>query len=347
MKRASSNQRRRPTLKDVAELANVSVMTVSNVVNGKYEYVSKETRARVEGAVKKLNYYPSATSRRLRSRQEFSIGMIIADDAPGFLEDPFITEIVAGLSNYLSSNNYSLSIQGIAPENFSAAAMFSVVGTDALCAMLCGDDAIRSKNIDFLLTLRQPIVLFQETVDVDCENIAFIQQDDYEGGYIIALHVIENNAKRLVFLTPSMIWPAIDERKRGILSAIEETDSDIELDVVVCPHEGFDDTQLALQKYFARNDKPDAILGGNDRLGIAALRFCQDQGLDVPGDILITGFNGFESSRYTNPPLTTITSPSYEMGQHAGAMIIRRLQTDRFSKRSTLFPVRFQPGSST
>ena len=346
MARKELGSQRRPTLKDVAKLAKVSVMTVSNVVNGKDEFVSKKTQKLVNKIIEDIGYRPSATSRKLRSMQEFSVGMLIVDDSPAFLEDPFIAEIVAGLSNHLSSNSYSLNIQGIQPSDFSKASLFSNVGTDAICAILCGSETSRQKKIDELLTLRQPIIIFQDTLRFEDKNIALINQDDYEGGYDIASHVLANGARNLLFLVPSTEWPAIEERKRGIRAAVDAVDTPVQLSVLICSGEDFKETQTAIRINEEKHGLPDAILGGNDRLGIAAMRYYQDLGFGIPDDLMITGFNGFESWRYTNPPLTTIISPAYQMGQHAGATIIRRLQTNVFARNEVLFPVRFQQGGS-
>jgi LacI family transcriptional regulator len=343
---ARQSKASRPTLRHVAERAHVSVMTVSNVVNERNQFVGVKTRERVQKAIRELNYHPSATSRKLRGMQDFTIGVVIADDEPAFLKDPFITEIVAGLGNQLSAQGYSLSIQGVRPDQVSKAVMFSSVGTDGICAILCGSEATRRRNVEFLLTLRQPVVLFQETLEIDSPHIAVVSQDDHEGGREIARHVIGRGARNLLFLRPSMEWPAISERCRGIRAAIKESRSGVRLTELECPHEGFAETQSALGRYLAAGKAVDAILGGNDRLAIAAMRYCQDRDIDVPGKMKVTGFNGFDSWRYTKPELTTIVSPAHEMGQLAGRMLLKHLRAGTFARRKVLVPVRFQAGGS-
>ena len=334
-------------MREVSKLARVSVMTVSNVVNRRYQFVGEKTRARVERVIRETNFHPNATSRKLRSRREYSVGMVIVDDNPAYLQDPFITEIVAGFSNHLSLHNYSLSLQGILPNRLVDAAIFSTVGLDAICFMSCGSTRARQKMIEFLRSRRQPIVLIQETLNLEDDDIAVINQDDYSGGQMIAAHVLAKGARKLLLIVPSMEWPAIEERRRGIEAAIRESHPGATLDVLVGPGEDFDQTQRALQHYIHVNGLPDAMLGGNDRLAIACLRHLQDKGLRAPQDVLVTGFNGFQSSRYTTPTLTTVISPATEMGQQAGAIVIRRLQTGHFAKNRITYPVRFQQGGST
>lgn len=343
---AAQKPRGRATLREVAELSGVSVMTVSNVVNAKFALVGEDTRRKVEQAIEQTHYRPIASSRSLRSAVEYSVGMIITDEAPAFLADPFITELVAGLSNYLSSNDYSLSIQAVKPQSLESAPLFKSVSTDALCVLLCGEAATRRQGIAYLQKLRQPLIVFQETEEIPDADVAVVNQDDFEGGQMLASQLLSRGARSLLFLRPSTEWPAMNERERGVRAACDEAPEDIMLAVLECRNEEFEQTQAALRAYLAKNGAPDAVLGGNDRLGLAALRCLQDQGFKVPQDIMITGFNGFESCQYCNPPLTTVTSPAYEMGQYSGHLILQRLKQGKFSKRRTLFPVRFQSGGS-
>lgn len=341
-----SSRSKRPTMRDVAEIAGVSVMTVSNVVNKRFEFVAEKTRARIERVIRDLNYHPNATSRRLRSSREFAVGMVIVDDNPAFLSDPFITELVTGISKHLAVNNYTLNLQGVMPDEVQDAAIFKTAGMDALCLISCGTAKIRQRNIDFVTSLGRPVVLLQETLDVQNADVAIVNQDDFSGGSMIAAHVLARNAKRLLLLVPSTEWPAIEERRRGMEAAVRDFGKNASLEVLVCEQEDFPQTQAALRKYLREFGSPDAILGSNDRFGIAAMRHLQTEGLRVPEDVQVTGFNGFESHQYTNPSLTTIMSPASEMGQYAAATVLRRLETGKFSKNRTLYPVMFQQGGS-
>ncbi len=341
----AARKKQRVTLRDVAKFTDVSVMTVSNVVNGKIKLVGNATREKVERAIKTLKYVPSATSRKLRSMREFSIGMIVMDHELSFLANPFISQLVAGLSNHLSQNNFTLTVQGVAPDMFRGASLFSVAGTDALCAIMSGTNAERQKNVSFLLDRHQPVVLFQDTLNAGRSGIAIVNQDDEAGGHMIATHVLSRKAKKLLFIRPNTEWPAIEKREEGIKTAIAKKRG-AKLSVLKCDEGTFQGAQAALTEYLAENAMPDAILGGTDALGIAAMRCCQDQGYVVPDDVMVTGFNGFAACNYSNPSLTTVTSPAYEMGEHAAKLILQRLETGRFSSRQTLFPVTFKEGES-
>ena len=348
MTRKTGNKTKRTTLRDVANYTNVSPMTVSNVVNGKLHSASKETIEKIEKAIKKLNYLPSATSRKLRSSREFSVGMVVMYDEPTYLVNPFVNHLVAGLSNHLSENNYTLTIQGAHPSRFESSSIFTIAGTDAMCAILCGPDIDRRKNIQHMLRMHQPVVIFQDTLSGigRSNDIAVINQDDEEGGYLIASHVLSKGARKLFFLQSLMEWPAVERRKKGVMSAVKKTKNATCEVMRYAEEDDFSVIQKAVDKYFLENGKPDAIIGATDIIAIAALRYCQSKGYSVPENIMVTGFNGFASSQYTTPPLTTIKSPAYEMGQYAGSLILERLDSKKFAMRETKFPVTYVQGGS-
>src|SRR5690349_15512341 len=98
-------------------------MTASNAIRGKDHVVSEETRERVMRAVARLQYRPNVSARNLRASTSRSVGLVIADRNPAFLSDPFISQLVSGLSNFLSGVDYTLDIQGVLPDRFDSASI--------------------------------------------------------------------------------------------------------------------------------------------------------------------------------------------------------------------------------
>jgi len=343
---SGSNRAKRTTMHDVARLAGVSVMTVSNVVRRQNQTVKLETRRRVEDAIARLNYRPNISARRLRVAEEYSIGVVIVDNDPAFLNDPFISRLVSGLSNYLSNQDYTLDIQGVPPERFETATILKKVGNDALCAILCGPKALRRQHLEYLQTTGQPVVVFQEPFKSTSGNVAVVAQDDLGAGRLVAEHLLRSKLRSIMFVRPTLDWPAVEQREKGLRAVFESKDSAVEIFTSLVPSERFDDVRAAVAAQLAKRT-PDAIVAATDSMAAAALEACEADGLNVPGDITITGFNGFDVWRYTRPRLTTVISPAYEMGQYAGELLVTRLRSGEFAKRNTVFPVALQVGGSS
>ena len=107
-------------------------MTVSNVVNERFDMMSADTRARVEDAVLKLGYRRDVSARGLRLARRFTVGMILVDPSPIFMADPFITQVVAGLSNVLGARGFSVTIAGTSAERLADVVFLRSNATDAL-----------------------------------------------------------------------------------------------------------------------------------------------------------------------------------------------------------------------
>ena len=196
------------------------------------------------------------------------------------------------------------------------------------------------------MTLGQPLVVLESKPSAKkSEDICFVRQDNYGGARTLAKHLIEVGARRLVHLVPKLSWPAIAERRRGVESALRGVRGTSL--AVVTSGEGFEETQAALDAYLEHNAAPDAVMGANDQMGIAAMRLLIARGHRVPQDVMVTGFNAFEFRRYTNPVLTSVISSAYDIGSRAGAELLHRLIHGTFAKSDILLPTAFIAGEST
>jgi LacI family transcriptional regulator len=343
MKRSRSSNS--VTLADVSRDAGVSVMTVSNVVRGRADLVKLETRRRVEESVAKLNYRPNLSARSLRLSENRSVGIVIADTDPAYLTDPFISRLVSGLSNYLSGLDYTLDIQGVAPERFENATILRKAGNDALCAILCGPKQLRQAHFNYLQKLGPPLIVFQEVFQSKADNVALVHQDDRAGGAALARHLLKRRVRSIVFVRPLLDWCAVEQREKGLRSVFSREGRSIDIKTLLTPTEGFDDVQRTVAEHLGSR-VPDAIVAATDSLAGAVLTACEDRGLSVPNDIAVTGFNGFDVWRYTRPSLTTVMSPAYEMGRYAGELLMQRLRGQGFSRLNTIFPVTLHEGDS-
>jgi LacI family transcriptional regulator len=335
---------RRATLSDVAREAGVSVMTVSNFVHGKA--VRVQTRELVEAAIARLNYRPNVSARRLRLAREYSVGIVIADTDPEYLNDPFISRLVSGLSNYLSNLDFTLDVQGVPPERFEDATILSKLGNEALCAILSGPRTLRRQHFDYLCRLGQPIIVFREIFRPSSPDVAIVGQDDLSGGRQLGEHLRQRGVRSVMFVRPSLEWCAVERREKGLRTALEARGSRADVRTVIASSERFKDVHGTVALELARR-MPEAIVTATDSMAAAALKACEHRGLRVPRDLMVAGFNGFDVWSYTSPTLTTVVSPAYEMGRLAGELLIERLKSGRLARRTVTMPVRLQIGQST
>jgi DNA-binding LacI/PurR family transcriptional regulator len=332
---------------DVARAARVSTMTVSNVINGHHHLMRSDTRLRVEREIARLSYRPQSTGRSLRQARGLVVGMLILDQSPLFLTDPFINQVVTGMSNQLSRSGYGFLLQGTTAKQLKESILLRDARTDAICLFLYGPTRRRRALLERLVGLGEPVLAFQETLDLRGADFCRVLQDDRAGGRYLGAHLLAQGARRLVMIVPETHWPAVRRRELGVRAALKAALTGASLRVVRCGDARFAHTQTALAAELTRHGMPDAVLAANDQMGIAALRLMQDLDVAVPRDVLVTGFNGFELWQFTDPVLTTVFSPAYRMGELGAELLLDRLAHGRFVKRHVQLPVELRVGGST
>ena len=337
----------RATIKDVAKAAEVSAMTVSNVLNGRSQFVSAVTKKRVEREIERLGYRRQASARSLRIAEQRSIGMVIVDESPAFLADFFTCQVVAGLANVLNSADYTLTVQGMRGDQLAQSMIMRNYEVGGFCAMVSGPAAQRREVVRELRALDQPVLVFQESFAPDGGDFCTIRQDDEGGGRLIGDHLLARRVETFLFVAPAQPWPAVELRLAGLRDSLRANGNGATLSVVEAASESFADVQAAVAAYLADHPLPGAIIGANDPIATAAMLYVFDNGARVPNDVRIVGFNGFEAHRYARPRLTTVISSAYALGEQAGHAMLKRLETGHFERPEYVLPVHFDPGETT
>jgi peptide/nickel transport system substrate-binding protein len=338
----------RATLKDVARLAGTTPMTVSNVINARAGQVSRETADRVLEACARLGYRPDAAARKLRTNRRMAIGMIIVDPSPHYLSDPFTAALLAGLNDVLGAAGYSMLLHGGSLEGLAASPALSRIETDALCLVGCGDPAELAAFTARMLALGQPVAVLQdEPPNDEAADVCALLQDDFGGAQAVARHMFSAPCRHAVVLVPGLRWPAMVRRERGVRSIADQISGRTSLHIVRCGDESFDETQRALAAHVAMHGTPDTVIGGNDRMAIAAMKLLAERGLHAPDDVRVCGFNGLDFWRYATPELTTVISPAFQLGEECGRALLERLSTGRFPFRRKMLPVDLQLNRSS
>ena len=337
----------RATIRDVAAAACVSPMTISNFVNGRAGTMREETAQRIAAEIARLEYRPHSMGRALRTARVFSVGMLIVDERPTFLADAFITQIVAGLTNALSVHGYGLLLQGVPARQFEAATPFNSDRTDGICVFLSGHVPRRREMLERVLALGQPVIAFEETDELSFLDTCIVRQDNAGGSRALGELLWTQGARRFLLLVPSITWPTASGRRAGLTAFLKTKGDAASLQTMSSGSGLFHETQQRLGLWLDTHGLPDAIVAPNDQTGIAAMRLLQVRGVRVPGQVMITGFNGFEFWQYSDPVLTTVRSAAYEMGSRGAEEMIARLSAGCFAEAIVTLPVTLQPGGST
>ncbi|MEM6481084.1 MAG: LacI family DNA-binding transcriptional regulator [Pseudomonadota bacterium] len=310
-----------PTLHDVANLAGVSTATVSRCLNTPDKVVA-ETRDRVIAAVQSLGYTPNFAARAMAARRSHTIGAVIPT-----MDNAIFARGLQSFEEELTHHGYTLLVASSAYQTDREEQQIRALaarGADGL--LLIGHD--RSPEIYAFLAQRQiPAVIswaFKADAPVPCTGF-----DNRAGMRALATDVLAQGHRKLGMIAG--ITKGNDralQRVKGAQEALVSaglTEDDLQ---VIEARYDVEAAKAALLRLMAQpDDRPTAVLCGNDILAVGALRGAEDLGLRVPEDLSITGFDDLEFAHLVSPTLTTVHVPHRAMGQQAARTLIQMLRT--------------------
>jgi LacI family transcriptional regulator len=331
---------KRVTHKDVAERANVSVATVSYVINRGPRPVSPETRVRVEAAIAELGYYPNEMARGLRLQQSSTIGLILPN-----IINPVFAEIAHELESACQKEGFLLLLCNSERQHEREQQLVQLLRAKQVDGVVIIPHCEPVALIEPLRQARIPVVVLEH----DLPGAYCIANDELQGGRIATQHLIDLHHRRigLIRRQPSSALSA--QRYLGYRMALESAGLAFDPALVVeCPATSPAIGAWAMQKLLALPHPPSAVCTHNDILAMGALHAIQSAGLRVPADLSVVGYDDIASAAYFAPPLTTVRSPRTEIGALAGRIILQLVQNKETAPPHTItLPVTLVVRAST
>jgi LacI family transcriptional regulator len=305
------------TIYDVAELALVSISTVSRVLNTP-AHVQAETRARVQAAIDQLNFVPRAEATARARRAMRRIGVL----AP-FFSYPSFVQRLRGVANMLADVAYEMVIYNVESDVRRDGHLASLPVTrriDGLIIMALPFDA---KAAQRLLTHELEVVLIEFTHSL----FSSVEINDESGGLLVARYLVERGHRRCAFVgdsdVPVYAIHTSDERLAGYRQGLIEAGLELpEQYISRAPH-GMESARRQAHALFDLPARPTAIFSPSDTQAMGVLKAARERGLRVPGDLAVIGFDDVEFADYTG--LTTVRQPLEESGRVAVDLLLARL----------------------
>jgi LacI family transcriptional regulator len=305
------------TIIDVAQLANVSVSTVSHVVIGSLP-VSDSTRERVQTAIAETGYTTDRVARSLRRAKTDSVGLVVSDTG-----QPVFADMVRGVEHEARSAGYTLLLSNSAEDPVREAESIRALRerrVDGLMvAQVAGSD---HSLVDELRSYRVPLVLIDRLTAPDVDQVGVENQDSMRQ---LVSHLIVRGHESIGYIAGDMRVPVLDERKRGYVDALAEHGISHRGSVIVEGTAQVDDTAAAVRPLLLRPDRPTALVSASMIISLGTLRAIQDAGLEVPRDVALCVFDEPASSDLFRPRLTSVVQPAFTIGREAMRLLLRRL----------------------
>lgn len=306
---------RRVTIREVAEAAGVSVATVSKVLNDRYG-VSGATTEKVRAVIEELGYESSLVARSLRNAKTNVIGILVADF------EPFSLEVLKGAADAIRGTGYELVVysaagQAVEHVGWERRHLTRVSGT-----LVDGAVLVTPTCTDVAASV--PIVAIDP--HTGRSHIPTIDSDNLRGGHRAVEHLLGLGHRRIAMITGRPDLESARARERGYREALEA--AGIPVDESLVEQGDFLPATAAgaTRRLLALPEPPTAVFAANDAMGLAAIEVATQQGLHVPEDLSVVGFDDVPQAAMTNPPLTTVAQPLAELGSRAVEMLLTMLR---------------------
>lgn len=318
------------TIFDIAKEAEVSIATVSKVVNNTGR-ISDKTRKKVLEIIEKHNYTPNSLATALTGKFSYTLGLIIPN-----LANPFFGEIAKSVEDRARELGFSVMICSTDYDADREASYFTLLQKKRVdgVIILSGfeDQQTITRN---LVKPNMPVALIAR--DIPTISINSVSIDDFVGGYEAAKHLIGLGHRRMGLIVENI--RCAKERVRGFNQALEEHDLQLDESLVLLGEATVPNGKKLALQLLSGDEPPTAIFATNDLLAIGTIQAANEHGLKVPQDVSVIGFDNTMLATITDPPLTTIAQPMEQMGRQIVDLLVQELKGDVTHKqRIVLLP---------
>ena len=318
------------TIYDIAKALNISPSTVSRGLKD-YPYINNETKKNIIAKAREMGYQQNKFASNLRQKHTNTIGVVVPK-----LNSYFMATVISGIEKITAQYGYGLIIsqsQESWGKEISCVSTLFDSRVDGLLVSLASD----TKNMDhikMLLNKDIPVVFF-DRVD-ECNGCINIVIDNYRAGYEATSHLIEQGCKRIVHIGGNLLRNVYSERFRGYKQALDDNRIPFDQNLVVISDMNGQTGTDAAKKIFDMVQRPDGIFSSNDTCAVAVMIELQKEGISIPDEIAVVGFNNEPISQVIKPNLTTIDYPGREIGEIAATSLINKLNNSQAVNFSTI-----------
>ena len=318
------------TIKDIAREANVSIATVSRVIN-QASHISPATALRVRETIQKLNYVPLGRSSHKRSIKNKNVLIVLP-----CIANPFFSSVVTAIANILSDAGYDSTIwmtqYSVQREHHA----LQMLATEQCAGIISFVSETPEKEL-YKVASTFPFVMAAHRVDFD---IAGVSIDDFKAMYEATEHVIQQGHKRLAMIGGTT--GSSKERKLGFMKAVEDYGLELNpaylIDSIRQYGFEFENGSMYCEQLLSLPEPPTAIMSAFDTYAIGAAQYAVKKGITLGKELAIVGFDNSPFSKVFVPSITSVSHPVYELGTTAAKMLLSQMQTGKLRLEHRFLP---------
>ncbi len=337
----------RPTIKDIAKMANVSIGTVSNVINGKGRF-SEETRKKIEKIIEQCNYMPNIAARSLKDKLNPLIALVVPYAKRGkVLDNPFFSQLISGIENGARDRKFHVIVTG-AKDGLDLSYLLEK-NVNGLIVFGANESTAFLEDIQ---KVKLPTV-YMDSYLSDSDLYQVLLSDEI-GGYLGTKYLISLGHRSIIAISGRWLGDVentgsvIRSRLLGYRKALEEAGIEFNQDLVIEGHFSVEGGYHAAKQVLQLRERATACFAFSDIVAMGLIKGFYDLDISVPNDFSVVGFDDLYFAEYLTPGLTTIQQDIFGRGQSAVELLIDQIEGKcHLQDRKIIHPVSLKVRQST
>lgn len=325
---------KRVTAQDVAEKAGVSPTTVSFVLNGVHEMrIAEDTRNRVLQVAKELDYHPNSSAQKMARGRTNVIGLILRQDPEKAYADLFLPQVMQGVNSIARPAGYQILFSPLPPDD-TGEEFSRLIQEKHVDGLIVSGPMDKDCELDTLSKNGANIILIGRLCN---SSVPFVDINNQEAAGKVVSHLIEMGHRRIAFISNAPpIYASCRDRLAGYRQVLNQngikSDENLIFFADYTPESGYN----AAQSMLSLNPLPTAVFVASDTVALGVVHALNERNIHIPQQMAVIGFDDIPISKFLNPPLSTVHSPAFSLGQSAASMLIQQLVEGRLLQEQVI-----------
>ncbi|MCF7353464.1 substrate-binding domain-containing protein [Vibrio sp. CK2-1] len=308
------------TMKDIARLAQVSTSTVSHVLN-KTRFVSEDIEKRVKQAAKELNYAPSALARSLKMKCTKTVGMLVTTST-----NPFFGEVLKGVERRCYEKGYNLILCNTEGDSERMKASIDTLLQKRVDGLMLMCSTLEGEEIEIFERYPELPVVVMDWGPMEYASDK-IQDNSFKGGYLATQYLIDHGHTNIGCVTGPLHRSQASLRFDGFKQALHDNNLTLNENWIAQGNFECDGGYDAYQALKLNGALPSALFVCNDMMALGLINAASQDGIKIPHELSIVGYDDIQLTKYITPSLTTIHQPKHQLGKTAVDTLLSRLES--------------------
>ena len=311
---------KRVTILDIAREAGVSRQTVSRVLNNMPD-VKVETREKIKEIMERLNYSPDPLARGLVNKRNYALGILTVS-----VSGSIYSRILEGAEQCARENGFHTIISGVQTREQGEPVFSDLLKKQRLEGILIIYHGSRNDKLSILDDIPSGTPIVTLGYAPEDPRVQSINIDNYQGGRIAAEHLIDKGYRKIACLTGPSYFYEVEERSRGFSSVFDERGIPLDKSLFYEGNWSVESGVEGIHALLSGHSRIDALWSQSDEMAIGAIHALKQDGIRVPDDIAVLGFDDLPWSRYLDPSLSTVHRPALTLGRQSVTALINRIK---------------------